>query len=139
MADLTVPAGVVTVRVGDPTLQKVMQVAGTRGQLVYEDSANGGKFNLCDNDAAASGRMKGILLVDVGAGGQGVAALPGAVVTFAGAVTGATKGVVYYVSGTAGGIAPVADVTTGKYVTLALLALSTTQFLVLGVIGEYVI
>lgn len=139
MADLTIPAGVVTVRVGDPTLTKVMQVAGTHGQLIYEDLSNGGKFNLCDNDAQASAKIKGILLVDVGAGGRGEIALPGAVVTFASAVTGATKGVVYYVSGTAGGIAPVADVTTGKYVTLALLALSTTQFLVLGVIGDYVI
>lgn len=139
MADLTIPAGVVTVRAGDPKLQKTMQVAGTRGQLVYEDQSNGGKFNLCDADVAASARMTGVLLVDVGAGGEGVAALPGAVITFAGAVTGATKGVVYYVSVTAGGIAPFADLASGDYVTLALLALSTSQFRVLGTIGEYVL
>lgn len=37
-----------------------------------------------------------------------------------------TAGVAYYCSGTAGGIAPVADVTTGWYVTIVGIATSTT-------------
>lgn len=139
MADITIPAGAVTIRVGDPFLAKVMQVAGTHGQAAYEDQANGGKFNLCDNDVQASARMRGLLIGDYSVGSLGIVALPGAVCTFAGAITGVTKGVVYYVSGNAGGLAPAADVTTGKYVTLAVLALSTTQLLILGTIGEFAI
>lgn len=137
MADLTIPAGVVTVRDGDPILTKTLQVTGTHGQLVYEDLSNAGKFNLCDADVQASARMKGILIHDGLAGGKGTAALPGARITFAGAVTGAVAGTVYYVSTTAGGLAPLADLAAGDYITVALLCRSTTVFDVLGIIGDF--
>lgn len=135
MADVTIAAGAVTCRTGDPVLTKVAQVAISGGQAVYEDQANGGKFNLCDGDAQASARMKGIAVSDAAAGEHCTIALPGAVITTAGGAS-FTKGVVYYVSLNAGGLAPFADIGAGDFFTLAVLALSTTTALVLGIISE---
>lgn len=134
MADVTIAAGAVTCRVGDPTLTKIAQVAISGGQAVYEDLSNGGKFNLCDGDAAASARMKGIAVGDAAAGEYVTIALPGSVITVAGASF--TKGVTYYVSLNAGGLAPFADLGSGDYLTLAVIGLSTTTALVLGIITE---
>lgn len=134
MADVTIAAGAVVCRAGDPTLTKVCQVAISGGQAVYEDLTNGGKFNLCDADAAASARMRGIAVGDAAAGEYCTIALPGSVITVAGASF--TKGVTYYCSLNAGGLAPFADISTGDYVTLSVLALSTTTALVLGIITE---
>lgn len=134
MADVTIAAGAVICRAGDPTLTKICQVAISGGQAVYEDLTNGGKFNLCDGDAAASARMVGIAVGDAAAGEYCTVARPGSVITVAGASF--TKGVVYYVSLNAGGLAPFADLGAGDYMTLACIALSTTTALVLGIITE---
>src|SRR5687768_3683299 len=104
MVDVVIAAGAVTCRVGDPTLTKIAQVAISGGQAVYEDLTNGGKFNLCDGDAEASAKMKGIAVGDAAIGEYVTIALPGSVITVAGASF--TKGVTYYVSLTAGGLAP---------------------------------
>lgn len=134
MADVTIAAGAVTCRVGDPVLTKVAQVAISGGQAVYEDLSNSGKFNLADADVEASAKMIGIAVGDAAAGEYCTIALVGSVITTAGGAS-FTKGVVYYVSTTAGGLAPFADLASGDYVTLAVLALSTTTALVLGTIG----
>lgn len=134
MADVTIAAGAVTCRAGDPTLTKLCQVAISGGQAVYEDMTNGGKFNLCDGDAAASARMKGIAVGDAAAGEYCTIALPGSVITVAGASF--TKGVTYYVSLNAGGLAPFTDLGSGDYLTLSVIGLSTTTALVLCIITE---
>ena len=134
MADVTIAAGAVTRRTGDKTLTKIAQVAISGGQAVYEDLTNGGKFNLCDGDAAASARMIGIAVSDAAAGEDCTVALAGSVITVAGASF--TKGVTYYVSLNAGGLAPFADISTGDYMTLACIALSTTTALVLCIVTE---
>ncbi len=135
MADVTIAAGAVTCRAGDPTLTKICQVAISGGQAVYEDTANGGKFNLCDGDVAASARMVGIAVGDAAVGEYCTVARPGSVITTAGGAS-FTKGVTYYVSLNAGGLAPFADLGAGDYMTLACIALSTTTALVLGIITE---
>ena len=117
MADLTVPAGANTVRAGDKTLTKIAQVAIDSGEVVYEDASNGGKFNLADADAEASAKAVGVAINDAAAGEPCTVALPGSLITFGGgAVTGATAGLTYVVSTTAGGIAPVGDLSSGDYV-----------------------
>ena len=130
MADLVIPAGAVIRRAGDPTLTKLGQVAIAAGMVVYEDLTSAGKFNLADNDAEASAKIKGIAVSTTAIGEDCTIALPGSVITVASAIF--TVGVVYYVSGTPGGLAPLADVTSGKYVTLAIVALTTTTALILG-------
>jgi len=131
MVDVVIAAGAVICRVGDPTLTKVAQVAISGGQGVYEDSSNGGKFNLTDADVLASSKLKGIAVGDAAIGEYVTVALPGAVITVAGASF--TKGVTYYVSLNAGGLAPFADIGSGDYISLAVLALSTTTALILAI------
>lgn len=130
MADLIIPAGAVTARDGDPVLTKKAQVAVTAGQVLYEDSSNGGKLNLADADVEASAKMVGIATGDADADEYVTAALPGSVITVASGIF--TVGQVYYVSTTAGGIAPLADLAASDYVTLCVVGLTTTTALVLG-------
>ena len=137
MANLTIPAGAVTVRAGDPVLEAVCNAAITHGQVVYHDLANGGKMALADADVQASSYVKGIALGDYGAGARGLFALAGSRITFASAVTGAAAGVVYYLSLTAGALAPFADIAAGDYVCVVVLARSTTVFDVLCINGDF--
>lgn len=137
MANLTIPSGAVTVRAGDPVLQKVCQVAITHGQVAYEDLANSGKMNLADADFQATAYVKGIALGDYGAGALGVFALAGSRITFASAVTGAAAGNVYYLSLTPGALAPFADIAAGDYVSVVVLCRSTTVFDVLAINGDF--
>jgi len=85
----------------------------TAGQAVYKKSSDGKYYKADCNSATAEVRVaSGIVLT-------GSAANQPVVVQTAGSITiGATvsNGVVYYLSGTAGGIRPVADNTTGDYV-----------------------
>lgn len=137
MANLTIPAGAVTVRAGDPKFEAVCQVAITHGQVVYHDLANGAKMNLADADVQASSYVKGIALGDYGAGAWGWFAGPGSRITFASAVTGAAAGNVYYLSLTAGALAPFADIGSGDYVCVVVLCRSTTVFDVLCINGDF--
>jgi len=137
MANLTIPAGAVTIRAGDPVLDKICYVAITHGQVIYEDLTQGGKANLADADVQASAYTKGIALADYGAGAWGRFAMPGSRITFAGAVTGAAAGVIYYLSLTAGALAPFADIGSGDYVSAVVLARSTTVFDVLCINGDF--
>lgn len=85
----------------------------TAGQVVYKDS--NGVYQLADaNLSAAAAAATGIAL-NGGASGQPVA------VAYAGTLTPgftATVGTIYVLSGTAGGIAPAADLVTGWRTTI---------------------
>lgn len=112
MADLTITA---TSVVADNTATIVRGTAGaaiTAGQVVYLDPTTG-KYNLADTDSATAAvrQAHGVAL-------NGAALNQPISVCTAGPVTiGATieAGTAYYLSGTPGGICPVADVAAGDY------------------------
>jgi hypothetical protein len=122
MADLTITAANV-VSGGGNTRQGTAGATLTAGQAVYLDSTDG-KYKLADSDSvtAAVRQPVGIAL-NGAASGQPV------LVQYDGPVTiGATltAGLAYYLSKTAGGICPVADIASGGYATIIGIALSTT-------------
>jgi hypothetical protein len=104
----------------------IAQVAIAAGKVVYRDASNSGKANLADADAEASAQAIGIAVTTAGIGEPVVVAKNGATITQAG--TTFTRGLVNYVSVTAGGMAPVAEVSTGDYVTSLGVATSTSSF-----------
>jgi hypothetical protein len=95
------------------------------GQQVYVDSADSNKVKLGDNNlSAAAADVKGIALHG-SANGQPLSYVeedpdftPGATLTV---------GTIYAASATAGGICPVADLTSGMYPTVLFVAKSTTK------------
>lgn len=121
MADLTITAANV-VAASDAT--KEAGTAGatiTAGQVVYRDSSDG-KYKLADADSAtvAARSPRGIALHGA-SDGQPLDILRSGNITIGATVTG---GVAYYLSPTAGGICPVADLLTGDYATF--LGIATT-------------
>ncbi len=123
MADLVVTAASVVEGDGATTITGRAGVAITAGQAVYKDSTTG-KYVLADSDSAtvAAKRAAGIAL-------NGAALNQPIKVLIAGPVTmGATltAGATYFLSNTAGGICPDADVGTGENVCLIGVAASAT-------------
>jgi hypothetical protein len=123
MADLTVtPASVI------PGANAVIERSGTAGatitagQVVYFDDTTG-KYKLADSDGAAALRSPRGFALNGASDGQ-----PLAVHTKGKLTIGATMtaGLAYYLSKTAGGICPVADIASGGYATVLGIASSTT-------------
>lgn len=98
----------------------------TAGQVVYLDQATTGRWKLADGDSASAesraGAVAGIAL-NGASDGQPIAVQTAGDITIGGTLT---AGDPYYLSGTAGGICPAADVTGGVYNTLLGLASSAT-------------
>lgn len=95
----------------------------TAGQVVYKDSADG-LLKLADHDSAtAAVRAAYGIALNGGASGQPIAVARRGLITFNAVLT---KGTTYCLSGTAGGICPQADVTTGDDLIILGPALSTT-------------
>tara|TARA_R110000822_G_scaffold89133_3_gene206098 strand:- start:454 stop:867 length:414 start_codon:yes stop_codon:yes gene_type:complete len=123
MADITITAASV---VRGPTAKLETGTAGatiTQGQPVYRDATDGlYKLSDCNSATAAVRAVRGIAL-NAASTGQPLTIAKSGPVTI-----GATlvAGVAYYLSGTAGGICPVADLTTGDYPTVLGIATSTT-------------
>lgn len=123
MADLSITAASV---VAGSTATKTRGTAGvtiTAGQVVFLDPTTG-KYALADTDSATAAvrQAHGIAL-------NGAALNQPIEVCTAGPVTiGATieAGTAYYLSGTAGGICPVADVAAGDYPLIVGQGASTT-------------
>lgn len=96
----------------------------TAGQAVYLDTTTTGKYQLADsNSATAAARVARGIALNGAASGQPLAIAKSGPVAL-GAVL--TAGVAYYLSATAGGICPVADLTTGDYPCLLGMAASTS-------------
>lgn len=93
----------------------------TAGQVVYLDTTSG-KYKLADNDLAAAKTPTGIAL-NGASDGQPIAVQVSGDLTAGGTLTAGTA---YYLSATAGGICPVADLTTGDNVAQLGLAKSAT-------------
>lgn len=103
----------------------------TAGQFVYRSSTTGEYMKADADGASAEIRTPRGVALNGASDGQPLAIARSGNVTIGATMT---AGVAYYLSGTAGGIAPLADVGTGEYVVLLGLASSTT---VLGVDIQY--
>jgi hypothetical protein len=115
MADLTITAANVA-PVGSST-QRQTGTAGasiTAGQSVYVDGADSNKVKLADADAAASAAAVGVALHAAAANQPITYATSGPVTIGATPVVGQW----YAVSTTAGGIAPLADLSSGDFITI---------------------
>ena len=127
MADLTITAASVLAS-ANAIIERRYNFGATvtQGQAVYLDANT--EWQLLDADAAATGNgvsnVRGIALVSGADGQPAIVALkdddftPGATLTV---------GASYYASGTAGGIAPAADLASGDYVVFLGVAKSTTK------------
>lgn len=123
MADLTITAA--DVKKTDSTLIAEGIAGGTvtAGQPVYKDSTASNKLKAADADVLASAAAVGIALHGASAD-QPLKYAIGGNLTLSAVMT---AGAVYVVSANAGGIAPVADLGSGDYVTLLGIATSTTN------------
>lgn len=127
MADLSVTPSNVIAGNGTPTKTGTAGAAIAAGEIVYLDTAATGKWQLADSDAAsaeARGRTANVgVALNSAAANQPLVVQTGGPVTL-GAVL--TAGSAYYLSGTAGKICPLADVSGGEYYVLLGLAASTS-------------
>lgn len=111
MADLSQTAA--NVGVNATTARTTIKQAGeaiTQGQPVY---LNSGKYYKADASALASSQATGIALTPAAVDGYFIMATSGPIDLGATLTVGET----YYVSDTAGGVMPSADVSSGEYVT----------------------
>lgn len=123
MADLTITATSVVAGGGAKTTEGVAGATITAGQVVYYDTSAGTwKLADCDSGTAAV-RSPGGIALNGAASGQALRVLTSGPITIGATLT---AGVAYYLSGTAGGICPVADLTTGDYPTIIGIATSTS-------------
>ena len=127
MADLSITASDVLKTTTTKTYQGVAGATVTAGQPVYADAADSGKYQPADADASATSAAIGIATHGAAAGQPLIVAQYGSLTLSA----VMTAGEVYCVSTTAGGIAPVGDLTSGNYVTVLGVA-TTTSNLKLG-------
>lgn len=111
-------------------------VAIAAGKTVYRNTS--GLAALADSDLSAAGaECIGIAVNTAGIGEPVTVAKNGTTVTQAG--TTFTKGLVYFVSNTAGGIAPQGDIGAGDYVTSIGIASSTSALIIDIQIGGFTI
>lgn len=95
----------------------------TAGKPIYLEAATN-TWKLADNDSAtAEVRQATALALTGSSANQPIAYMRSGSVTLGATMT---AGVVYYLSATAGGICPVADLTSGKYPCTIGIATSTT-------------
>lgn len=123
MADLSITASSVLAGAGALIEDGIAGATITAGQAVYK--AADGTWALADADSAtaAARDAKGIALNGASAN-QPIKVQKGGEITVNAVLTAGTT---YYLSGTAGGICPVADVGTGEYYDVIGIAKSTTS------------
>ena len=124
-ADLTITPADVAIKSSAPTPETVQAgEAITQGQPVYYSAADG-KYYKCDSDLSeAASEAAGIALSAAGTDGYFALVRPGGVVDLGATLT---KGVVYVVSDTAGGIMPSTDWDSGDYMVILGVAINTTD------------
>jgi len=125
MVDLVITAADVATADGGVVEHGTAGASITAGQVVYLDEVTTGRYLLADTDSvtAAVRKPRGIAL-NSASDGQPLAIHKSGPLTI-GAVVAA--GVAYYLSGTPGGICPVADVAPGDYPSIIGMGISTTQ------------
>lgn len=135
MADITITGPVVPNSLSNcETMFAAVAIAA--GKVVYKNTS--GLAALADSDLSAAGAEAiGIAVNTAGIGEPVTVAKNGTTITQAG--TTFTKGLVYFVSNTAGGIAPQADIGAGDYVTSIGIASSTSALIIDIQIGGFTI
>lgn len=126
--DLSITAGSVVASAAALQTNVIRGTAGaslTAGQLLYLDAATQ-TFKLADADASAATAQVIGMALHAAASGQPIAVLTADDNLTVGA-TLSMSAPVYVLSATAGGIAPVADLTTGWRPAPVLVAISTTK------------
>lgn len=123
MADLSVTAASVVAGANAVIERGTSGATITAGQVVYLESATT-TYKLADSDnATAEIRSPRGISLHAASANQPLAVQTGGSITI-GAT--ATSGLAYYLSKTAGGIAPVADIASGGYATVLGIMTSTT-------------
>lgn len=127
MADVTITVTAVTVTAGTPIERGIAGATITAGMPLYKDANANGVLKGAIITSAATAAIAGYAL-NGGAINQQINYVPagagvGTIVTMN---TGLTKGVVYVVSANAGGLAPLADLASGHYMTVVGIATSTS-------------
>ena len=127
MTDLVITAANVVAGSGAQQESGVAGVAITAGQMVYLDPADS-KYKLADNDSptVAARSPRGLALNNAAANQPLVIVRKGPVTLG----TGFTPGAEYYLSATAGGMCPLADLGTGKTKSFLGMFASATSFVV---------
>ena len=125
MADVSVTANSV-VKESGTTFTGIAGAAITAGQVVYKDEADAGKIKLADTDSATAAVRQpfGIALNAAQIGQPVVVQITGDITLGAASVT---RGMIYVLSGNAGGIAPVADLAAGDYTAILGIGRSATS------------
>jgi hypothetical protein len=123
--DLSITAASLAPSTSAVTRDGIAGVAITAGQLVYKDTADN-KLKLADANGASTLIRTPIGLASNSAGiGQNVRyIISDPDLTIGGTVT---NGAAFVLSATAGGIAPIADQTTGWYPCLVMIGISSTK------------
>jgi len=122
-SDLAITAASVVSSTSPTTTDGTAGATITAGQAVYLDSADS-KYKLADcNLSSAAAQAVGIALHGA-ANGQPLKIQWGGNITIGGTVT---VGTIYVLSGTAGGIAPMGDLTTGWRTTIVGVGTSATN------------
>lgn len=123
MTDLAITAANVLPGSGASLEKGTAGEALTAGKAVYKKAADG-KWYMADcNSATAEQRVASAIACTGSAAGQPVVVQTGGTITIGATLT---AGSVYFLSGTAGGIRPGADNTTGDYPESVGMATSTT-------------
>lgn len=124
MADLSITAASVLKGTGATTESLIAGAAITAGQSLYKDASDSNKVKLTDADSAtAAARVFFGIALNSAASGQPVVVQTGGIITIGATVA---VGVAYYLSDTAGGICPFADLESGDYPTIIGIGVSTT-------------
>lgn len=124
MSDLTITAANV-VADSDATIEwGTAGEAITAGQVVYRDSTTAKYMKADNNSATAEAKVPRGVALNGAAANQPLAICTRGSVTIGATLSG---GVAYYLSDTAGGICPVADLGTGETATILGISTSTTK------------
>lgn len=124
MADLTITASQVLKGTTAELLYGVGAATWTQGQVMYQNSA--GKYDLADADNTQATSGAKMIALNSGSADQEVVGVRRGLITI-GAGAAPTKGTIYVVSGTAGGIAPSADLAAGDWVVILGVANGSNQ------------
>ena len=121
MADLTITAANVVPQAGSTIKSATAGVAIAAGQPIYINTTTN-QAELADANALASAEVAGIA-VNSAAAGQPVSYVSNGPVALGSVLT---TGAVYVLSSTAGGLAPVADLSSTEYTSILGVASSAT-------------
>lgn len=125
-ADLSVTAGSVVPSADAKFLDGTAGATITAGQIVYQDASDSNKIKLADSNASAATATAIGIAANGASAGQPIRVILEDPDLTVGATLSMTAPV-YVLSATAGGIAPIADLTTGWYPVVIMVAKSTTK------------